>query len=166
MINKLIVLILFLCVFENIKGQNVNKLENELIHVDSLYQNKDILLLKSIKFGLGDTISNLEVKESLKNWLGRSVDNPNLAIINETNSQLIFKLNCEGTNIKIINTIDKNIVLIEFFDLGYNGTDYNYLFFFTKDGGIHTLKRMNGGLVYMNEYYTNLINILKNEILK
>jgi hypothetical protein len=164
--NKLILIFLYLCFSNNITGQDLNKSNNELIHIDSLYQNKTILLLKSIKFELGDTISNIEVKERLKNWLGRNINEPNSAIINETNTQLVFKINCQGTIVKIINTIEKNSVFIELYDLGFVGTDYTYLFFFTKDKGIHTIKRFNGDMVVMNEYYISLVKTLKTEILK
>lgn len=160
-------LVFLICLLSNsyVFAQSESK-KMDLIHIDSLYENKEIFLLKSMKIVIDDTLSNMEVKERIKNWLGRMVNDGGGTIKNETNSQLVSIFIYEGVRLKLLCEMDKGLVELKLFDLGVVDTDYHFSFFFTKDGGIHTIKRFNDDFISKNHYFRLILESIKKSILE
>ncbi len=132
-----------------------------LIHIDSLYENKQVFLLNSLKYPINDTLTNNEIKERIKNFLGKNITDVNGSIKNETNTQLSVVITYQGLDLKLLCNLVKNGVELELYDLGYTGTDYHMSFFFTKNGGIHTIKRFNEDFISMKKYFSRFLEEIK-----
>jgi hypothetical protein len=85
-------------------AQNDLKLTNQQIFLDSFYENRHELLIKSMIINV-DSISRKELIQRLKNWGGVNFVNLKEVLVSETESQLVFNYIDKGLYYKFLGMV-------------------------------------------------------------
>jgi hypothetical protein len=178
---KLILMMLFVILSTNSFSQ---------LHVDSLYDNKDELLIYSVIYEF-DSLSQDVINTKVKNWAGTNFVNMKEVLVSETKEQFVFNYITESFFMKtlgisnyynwyirmVIQTKD-NKIKISLYDDGncywpgsYSGgvsvpatqvREHTFLDYFNKKGTC--IKMCNDGLVMVRKSCINTSSDLINSI--
>lgn len=190
--NCLLLLTVLFCI--NTQAQNMNEsriLVDGKLTIDSLYQDKDVLIIYSgiLKY---DTIPKAELIKRVKNWASTNFVNLKEVLVSETDDQLVLNYITSSYYIKVLGSkspIEWYIRLViqfkdgkircVFYDDGnvrMLGTQYSPFVsartyklkdYFKDDGGILIARKPNTpGLVSLHNSVLNTFESIKNELNK